>query len=99
MQGNDSELSNLKNGNWFLPFNNKRLKWGSHGGNQVVGIHQDVFHRVQENGNHTVASRNKTKEGIAEKWHQTVMNDMQKRNLIPFLAQNEEKCIQHVEVF
>ena len=62
------------------------LVFRSHGGQEVVSVHDDVNHRVDETEEGAVTTGDEFDTPPAGGRHDTVMNHVQGRNLVVFLA-------------
>jgi hypothetical protein len=62
----------------------------THGGHHVVKVHDDVDEGVEQTEKGRVTARRETNSEPDAHWHDAVVNDVQKRNVLIFLAQNEE---------
>ena len=87
------ELDHLDGGQVLLP-PQVFLVFGSHGRQQVVGVHDHVDERVQNTEESGVASRCEFDPPPDGRRHDAVVNDVQIGDLIEFLAHDEEDGIQ-----
>lgn len=83
----------LQNGNVLLP-PQILLHFGSHRREQIVGIHNDVYERVDEAQQGAMAAGKVLHADERAHGHQCVMIQMQERDLTLLLAQHKEHGVQ-----
>ena len=96
VQDDDVELDNLDGGQILFP-PDETLVARSHGSHQVIKIHNDVDESVEERAKQSVSARHVLDAQPKEDGHQSVVHHMQRGDLIVFLSQNEENCIEKVD--
>ena len=88
-KGDGRGTYHLESGEVFFPPNEFLILW-THGGHHVVKVHDDVDEGVEQTEKGRVTARRETNSKPDAHWHDAVVNDVQKRNVLIFLAQNEE---------
>jgi hypothetical protein len=66
------------------------LQLWTHGGEQVVRVHDNVYGSVEQSEEGAVAARCEFDTEPNGHWHATVMDDVQCGHLTRFLSQHEE---------
>lgn len=93
---NDEEMKttktahHLEGGQVLLP-PDELLVLGSHGGHHVVEIHDNVHERVQKAEEGRVAAGSEAHAEPDAHRHDAVVDHVQQRNVLVFLAQHEEE--------
>jgi hypothetical protein len=79
----------LESGEVFFP-PNEFLVLRAHGGHHVVEVHDDVDEGVEQTEEGRVTAGRETNSEPDAHWHDAVVDDVQQRNVLIFLAQHEE---------
>jgi len=93
VQENDDELDHLQGGQILLP-PEILLVLGTHGGHQIVGVHDDVDEGVEHTEEGAVSSRREFDAPPDGGRHDAVVDHVQIGDLIVLLAQHEEDRVQ-----
>ena len=89
----NAKLDHLHRCQMLLP-PNVLLVFGSHGGNQVISVHNNMHRGIEEAEEGAVTTRGEFHTPPNSSRHDTVVNDVQCRDLIIFLTQNEEDSVE-----
>jgi len=90
---NSDELDHLEGGEVFLP-PDELLVLGSHGGDHVIKVHDDVDERVEQAEEGRVTAGSEANAEPHAHRHDTVVHHVQQRDVLLFLAQHEEERIE-----
>ena len=66
---------------------------------KIIRVHNDVYQRVNKASKDGVSSVCVANTRPHEHWNDAVMDHVQCRHLVRFLAENEENCIQKIDKF
>lgn len=91
----EHELNHLHHSQVFLP-PEVALHLGSHGGQHVVGVHEDVHEGVQEAKECRVSARCEFDAPPNGDGHDAMMDDVQRGHLIVSLAHHKEECVKEL---
>lgn len=86
------KLNHLESGQVLLP-PDVLLIFRAHGGNHVIEVHDDVDERVQESKECAVTTWGEFQSHPNAHWHNSMVNNVQRRHLVVFLPQDKEECV------
>jgi len=90
---NSDELDHLEGGEVFLP-PDELLVLGSHGSNHVIEVHDNMHECVEQAEEGGMSAGGEANAEPYAHRHDTVVDDMQQRDMLLFLAQHEEERIE-----
>ena len=88
----------LEGGEVFLP-PDELLVLGSHGGDHVIKVHDDVDERVEQAEEGRVTAGSEANAEPHAHRHDTVVHHVQQRDVLLFLAQHEEELHTTIQFF
>lgn len=89
------ELDHLQGGQVLFP-PQVLLVFGSHGGEKVVRVHDDVHERVEQTEESSVSARGEFHSPPNGGRHETVVDHVQVRDLVELFAQHEEDGVKEL---
>lgn len=95
VQHDQHELHHLQQGQVFLP-PQVLLDFGSHRGEHVVSVHDDVHERVEEAEERAVAAGREFDAPPHRRGHDAVVDDVQRRHLVVPLSHHEEDGVEEL---
>lgn len=95
MDNNSDKLHHLESSKIFLP-PDELLVLRTHGGYHVVKIHDDMDKSIEQSEKCRVTTRCETNAEPNAHRHNTMVNNVQQRNMLILFAKNEEKRIKEL---
>lgn len=98
VQHHQDELHHLDEGQVLLP-PQILLHFGSHGGQHIVGVHQNVDECVEEAEERAMAAGRELHSPPHRGWHQSMVDDVQRGDLVVPFAHHKENGVQELGEF